>query len=99
MGDVIEPKVTSWEHKNKPDDVVEDRVIVLATRLREALCQEIDPIVVRLAALGLLEAAVLEEYRIGLDPATAPETLNRALQQAKDLMQRYEITLPNGERI
>lgn len=88
MGDVIDPKPPQWQHKNPPEDVPEDRVLMLTNALMEVLHhREIDSTVVQMAALRLVMKGVLGSYRAIVGHEVAKELM----RQASAMSEQYEI--------
>jgi hypothetical protein len=89
MGRIIDPRPPQWERKQPVDDVREDRVLCLAESLLRVLTGETDPTAVQLAALRLVQKAVIGNYSsaMGLDNAKA------VLAQATELASCYAINI------
>ncbi len=87
MGDVIDPKPPQWQVKQPRDDVPEDRVLLLANRLKEQLDNEVDSTLVQLTALRLVLKAVVGTYRtvVGYDAA------KELMRQASEMCEQYEV--------
>lgn len=82
MGDIIDPRPPQWERKQPVDDVREERVIALATALVKALTEEVDPVVVQLAALRLASRATIGIYQVAMGATAAKEALLQAEKMA-----------------
>jgi hypothetical protein len=88
MGKIIDPRPPQWERKQPVDDVKEDRVLRTADALLQVLTGETDPTVVQLAALRLVQKAVIGTYQsaMGLD------NTKEVLKQATEMASCYVIT-------
>jgi len=92
MGDLVDPKPPQWQRKTTEDDVREDSTIDLAQRLMELICGNMEPTVVQLAALRLVQKAVIGNYQLcqGRDATLI------LLGQAKELAEAYVIRGSDG---
>lgn len=78
MGDVLNPKFPQWERKQALENVQEDRTLRLVHCLMEALTGELDSTVVRLAAIRLVQKAIIGEYQRQMGDIDAKELLSQA---------------------
>ncbi len=87
MGNVLDPKPPQWQRKETLEDVREDRVLMLADKLKAQIDADVDSTLVLLAALRLVTKAVVGNYRniVGL------EATRELLRQASELCSMYEI--------
>jgi hypothetical protein len=91
MGDVLDPKPPQWQRKQALEDVPEDRVLILASKLKSELTEiiagEVDSTLVQLAALRLVLKAVVGNYRIIMGHAAAKELM----RQASEMAEQYQV--------
>jgi hypothetical protein len=87
MDKVIRPNVPQWERKPALENVQEDRTLYLAERLMNTLLEEVDPTVVQLAALRLVQKAIIGNYQSCMG---APDT-KEVLSQAAALAAQYAV--------
>lgn len=87
MGDVLDPKPPQWQHRNPPEDVPEDRVLMLTAALMEVLQRDIDSTLVQMAALRLVSKGVLGNYRAIVGHEAAKELM----RQASEMSEQYVI--------
>jgi hypothetical protein len=92
MGELVDPKPPQWERKAAADDVRNDGTIDLAQRIMELLSANMEPMVVQLAALRLVQKAVIGDYHFSM----GKEATTTLLQQAKELAEAYVIRGPDG---
>lgn len=92
MGDLVDPKPPQWEHKKPSEDACEDSVTDLAQRLMDTLFAGMEPTVTHLAALRLVQKAVIGNYHMCMG-ADATRT---ALAQAKAAADAYRIRGSDG---
>lgn len=87
MGDVVRPKPPQWERRSREHQVVDDLVINLVVRLNSCITAGIEPTVVQLAALRMLQKAILGNYANCL----GRESMLEIARQASDLASMYQI--------
>lgn len=88
MGDVIDPRPPQWQHKAPPEDVPEDRVLMLTSALMAVLyTSDIDSMLVQLAAIRLLMKGHVGNYRKHMGHEAAKELM----RQASEMSEQYEI--------
>jgi hypothetical protein len=93
MGDLVDPKPAQWERKSAADDVREDGTLDLSQRIMELLCSNLEPSVVQLAAIRLVQKAVIVNYQLCM----GREATLTLLSQAKELADAYVIRGSDGE--
>ena len=91
MGNLLDPKPPQWQRKETLDDVSEDRVVLLASKLKSELIQiidgEVDSTLVQLAALRLVLKAVVGNYRSVMGHDAAKELM----RQASEMAEQYQV--------
>lgn len=92
MDKVIRPNVPQWERKQALENVAEDSTLYLAQRLMEVLTGELYPTVVQLAALRLVQKAVIGNYAEAMGAVDTQELL----AQATVLASQYSVRGSDG---
>jgi hypothetical protein len=87
MGDLLDPKPAQWQRKVPLEDIPEDRVLLLANRLKAVIDSEVEPTIVQLAGLRLVLKAIIGNYRAIVGHETAKEMM----RQASQLTEQYEV--------
>lgn len=87
MGDLINPKPPQWERIAGQQEVKDDAVIALAARLMECVNQGVEPQIAVMAALRMVQKAVILNYQ----RCVGPEATREALRQATLLAAQYHI--------
>lgn len=86
MGDLLEPKPPQWVRRTPDEDVREDRVIMLVERLMKAITEEmrdeIDSMVVHMAALRLLQKTLIKGYAAAMGAESAKALLAMSAEMA-----------------
>lgn len=86
MGKLIDPKPVQWKRLEQ-HDVKNDAVLALTTRIMECVHQGVEPQVVVMAALRMVQKAVILNYQ----RCVGPEATKEALRQATELAAQYLI--------
>lgn len=81
-GKLIDPRPPQWERRHPVDDVREDRVLYIADALLQVLIAETDPTVVQLAAMRLVQKAVIGSYQGAMGISNTKEVLKQATEMA-----------------
>lgn len=86
-GKLIDPRPPQWERRQAIEDVVEDGIICLAATLKSVLTDAdgVNSTVVQLAALHLVQRAVIGNYQ----EAMGIEAAREARDQASKLADHY----------
>lgn len=92
MGDVLNPNPPQWKHKQQLEEVSEDHVVQLTNSLMLVLCDGVETTTVQLAALRLVQKAVISNYQLCMGEAATKELL----RQAAELAQHYTRMRPDG---
>jgi hypothetical protein len=87
MDNVIHPKLPQWERNQAGHDTRDDAVLSLVGRLMECLHSGIEPDVVVLASLRMVQKAVILNHQRN----AGKEVTLEALRQAKELAAQYTI--------
>lgn len=88
MGEVLDPKPPQWQRKQPVEDVPEDLVLLLASKLKAVIDGgSEDSTLVQLAALRLVLKAVIGNYRAIMGHTTAKEMM----RQAAEIADQYQI--------
>ncbi len=87
MGDVLDPKPPQWQRKEQLEDIPEDRVLLLATKLKAQIDAEVDSTLVQLAALRLVTKAVVGNYR----NIVGTEAARELMRQASEMCEQYAV--------
>lgn len=82
MGKLIDPRPPQWERRQPVDDVKEDRVLCIADALLQVLTAVTDPTVVQLAAMRLVQKAVIGTYQGAMGLDNTKEVLKQATEMA-----------------
>ena len=86
MGDLLEPKPPQWVRRTPDEDVEEDRVLRLVDRLMSAITEEmrdeIDSMVVHMAALRLLQKTLVKSYAAAMGAESARALLTMSAEMA-----------------
>ena len=87
MGDLVDPKPPQWQIKQPRDDVPEDRVLLLANKLKQQVDSEVDSTLVQLTAIRLMLKAVVGTYR----SVVGHEAAKELMRQASEMCEQYEV--------
>lgn len=90
MGDVLKPNLKAWKNKQEEVDAASDRVLFYCQELTKLFTQNIDPVVVQLASLRLLQKHMTQF----LAESIGPEGAKQALAMAAELAAQYEVVEP-----
>lgn len=96
MGDIVDPRPPQWARAPVLEDVREDGVLDLAQRvmqlIQQDLCPTVEPTVLQLAALRLVQKAVVGNYQIQM----GEDATKVLLQQARELAAAYVVRGTDG---
>lgn len=84
MGDVLDPRPPQWARRNKPEESENDAVLELMALLMADLTTGVAPTVVQLAALRLVQKAVISNYQLCVGKEYTKETLRQATALAAE---------------
>jgi len=92
MGEVIDPRLPQWTRRHKPEEEAGDAVLELIARLMRELngntaTDSVTPTIVQLAALRLVQKALISNYQRCVGRTETAETL----RQASELAAQYII--------
>lgn len=87
MGDVLHPKPPQWERRDEAHDIRDDAVLSLTARLMETIQSGVEPDIVVLAAIRMVQKALILNYSRN----AGKEATMEALRQATALAAQYEI--------
>lgn len=87
MGKLLQPKPAQWARHAESGTVENDAVLVLVSRLLACVAEGVEPTVVQLAALRMLQKSIILNYQRCTDAGATAETL----KQATELAARYTI--------
>lgn len=91
MGDLLDPKPPQWRRREALEDVSEDRVLLLAEKLKRQIEQQVDDdvdsTVVQCAAIRLVLKAIVGNYRSIMGHVAAQELM----RQASELSEQYQV--------
>jgi hypothetical protein len=86
VGDLLEPKSPQWVRRTPDEDVNEDRVLMLVDRLMSAFTEEmrdeVDSMVVHMAALRLLQKTLVKSYAAAMGAESAKALLAMSAEMA-----------------
>lgn len=88
MGDVLDPKPPQWERRHALENVAEDLTLQLAARFMQMLTEELDSTVVQLAALRLVQKAIIGNYQLCMGETDTKEVLAQATALAAQYIVR-----------
>ena len=91
MGDVLDPKPPQWQRKVALEDVPEDRVLLLAGKLKAQVdayvAADVDSMLVQLVAIRLVLKAIVGNYR----NIVGHEAARELMRQASEMCEQYQV--------
>lgn len=87
MGNVIDPKPPQWQRREERADIKDDAVLSLVARLVTCATTSVEPDIVVMAALRMVQKAAITTYQL----RAGKEATAEMLRQAAELAAQYTI--------